>query len=420
MRFSTTENANYYHLVMDIAWFGLGLAATSRFMQFYAIRLGASPIELGLIASLPSLVLVFATYFGLWWRGRFQTSLDAVWWPSIGFRMVFLLPIFAPFFPENLRIFWLVLAVSLPALAQGIASSIFLVMVRETITQERLAKLYARRQVAVNVAIMVSAMGFGLILEIFSFPGNYQLMFLLAFAFAMMSQWHLGRLHVLHEPDHDHEPLPHPHIESPLRVVRTALSNVRFQAVAWITVVSHVAFFSIFSVVPLHLERDLGATESFMAAFSVAELISGAFSAMLVGRIISKVGARVVVAVAMAITALAALAIAIAPTLPLTLVGAALTGAGWSAASLGVLSFLTERTDADDLHAPIVWHQILFLATFIGPLLGSGLVQAGAPIVVVILGGAGLRLVSAYLSHRGLSIFPGRQRVEPVRELRTQ
>ena len=68
-----TTNANFHHLVMDVAWFGLALAASSRFAQFYAIRLGATPIELGWLAALPSLVLrrrTFTKHGGPKYRAR--------------------------------------------------------------------------------------------------------------------------------------------------------------------------------------------------------------------------------------------------------------------------------------------------------------------------------------------------------------
>ena len=38
-----TERANFHHLVMEVAWFGLALATTSRFLSVFAIRLGRDP-----------------------------------------------------------------------------------------------------------------------------------------------------------------------------------------------------------------------------------------------------------------------------------------------------------------------------------------------------------------------------------------
>src|SRR5690348_10232260 len=86
------EKSNYHHLVLDMTWFGLATAATSRFMSVYAIRLGATPIELGLISSLPAIVLLFSSSFGGWWMKRHDNPTQALRLPSILFRFLFLCP----------------------------------------------------------------------------------------------------------------------------------------------------------------------------------------------------------------------------------------------------------------------------------------------------------------------------------------
>lgn len=399
------SKANYHHLVMDIAWFGIALAATTRFLQFYAIRMGATPMELGWLTAMPALVLVIATTFSQWWRTRNADSVKAIWWPSIGFRFIFLLPAFAPFLPEEWRVWWIIFAVTLPALPQAVASALFLITMRETVTPEQLPSLFSRRALAMNITITIGALGFGLLLEALPFPLNYQIMFVMAFVFAMVSQWHIGRLHVI-------VPVK-PKTNAVRRTVRDLLSDTYFQSVAFVTLVSHIAFFSIFAVIPLHLERNLGATEGFMAAFGIAELLAGASVTLLLARFINRIGNRAVIKWALLGTALAAFVIAVSPVLWLTLIGAALTGASWTAIGVGTLGFFSERTAADDVQASTVFHQMIFSAMFIGPLLGSSLVNFGFAIVPVLIMGMVLRMVASILTHYGLALFTGR-RVAPL------
>ncbi len=110
---------------MDIAWFGLAMAATSRFLSVFAIRLGADANDLGLMSSLPNLVLIVSSGMAVWWRLRYETSQRALTLPGVGFRMVFLLPALTPSMPEPLQIPWLILSVTLPAVPQGIAGAVF-------------------------------------------------------------------------------------------------------------------------------------------------------------------------------------------------------------------------------------------------------------------------------------------------------
>lgn len=403
------EQSNFRHLVMDIAWFGLAVAATSRFLQFYAIRMGATPMELGWLAALPSLVLVIATALSQWWRSRYDDSVQAVIWPGIGQRLVFLLPAFAPFFPHDLRIPFIIFAATIPALAQGIASTVFVVMMRETVTHERLTPLMNRRFLALNVMVMLGALGFGLMLEAVPYPYNYQLMFVAAFAFSLVSSWHITRLHALQPAKPTHT------LARTRNKARDLLKSPQFQSVAYVTLICYVTFYAVFAIVPLHLESSLGATEGFMAMFSIAELLAGAAITFLMPRWVDRFGNRTVVAIGMLGTGIGAAAIALSPVLWPTLIAAMLIGASWTIVSIGVFGFFAERTAPDDMQATTLFHQIMFMAMFIGPLLGSGLVNGGYAVTTVLIFGAIIRILAGILTHFGLAVVKGK-RVQPVRQ----
>lgn len=397
------ERSNYRNLVLDIAWFGLALAATTRFMQFFAIRMGATPMELGLLTAIPAAVLILSTSLSHAWRQRCRDTVQSIWLPGIVFRLVFLLPVFAPFFPEGLRVPWIIASATLPAIAQGLSGVLFVVMMRETIYAERLGPLLAHRALAMNITITIGALAFGLLLEALPFPLNYQIMFAVAFLFAMVSQIYLYRLRTL-APVETHPP------KAPARPLRELLREPGFQSVAFVTMITHLAYFMVFAVVPLRLERDLGATEGFIALFGVAELLAGALVTFVVHRVVRRIGYRTLIAWGLVGLALAALIIALSPVLWLTLVGAALTGSSWTAVALiGIFGFYVEHTRADDLQASRVFHQLTFLATFIGPLVGTLLVSGGLSIVTVLLLSVAVRLLGAYLVKVGLAAFRPRR-----------
>lgn len=392
------ERQNFYHLVADIAWFGLALAATTRFLSVYAIRLGATPTELGLLAALPGLVLVISTALSGWWRRRFADSVRAIALPSLGFRLVFLLPAFAPFFPPEFQIMWLILAVAIPAIPQGIAGVIFIVLLRESVNDKRINSLMSRRHLAMNVALIFSALAFGLMLERVAFPLNYQIMFALAFVFTLMSEWHVLKVKVLY-------PVPTP---APIKTIENAMKRVwampSFQNVAFIALVIHLAFFSIVAVVPLFLMDHLGAGEAFMALFGVVELVAGAIIASFTDKIISRIGTRNTIMLAMFGTTLAALSFATAPTLEFTLIGAAISGASWTAANVGLFGYFMDSTPTEDLsRATVAYQQIISIAVFIGPLMGSTLIEGGINIVMAILIGAVMRFVAGFLTQVNLN-----------------
>jgi MFS family permease len=402
------ERANFNHLVMDIAWFAIALASTSRFLQFYAIRLGADSMAVSLMTSIPSLVLVLSVGASAWWRSRYHESTKAVMWPSMIFRFVYLLPAFAPFFPLEWRVLWLILGASLPAIGQGVSSSIFLVMMRETVPSERIAPLLSRRNFALNIMLILGLLGFGFLLENVVYPLNYQIMFVIAFGFAMLSQWHLGQLHAIVPPN---KPKP-----QSIRPILELFKTRPFQSIAYATLISHIGFFAVIGVIPVFLTNELGASESYIKNFGIVELLSGAGAMFMLEFLFKRFGTRTTMSIGLIVTAFASLAIALAPNLNFALIGAALTGAGWNVANVAILRFYTERTAANDINASTGFHQVAFTAVGLGPLIGGGLASFGLPLVSVLLIGALLRLVVGILIHFGLSIFAV-PRVEPLSNL---
>lgn len=386
-----TEHANFTHLVYDIAWFGLALAATSRFLSVYAIRLGATPVDLGWISALPALVLMISATFGKSWLARFQSVRNALMLPSLGFRLLFLLPVFAPLLPSQWQPLWLILSVTLPALPQGIAGVAFLILMRDSVFEDHIPSLLGRRSLALNIAIGIGALGFGFLLEQIVFPTNYQLMFLTAFAFALVSMYHVLSLKIVIEPKVI--------LQEATQSVRSAWRNTNFRSVAFITMVIHLAFFAIVPVTPLYLVNRMGADEGFMAIFGMVELSAGALVSVLAPRLVERIGSRSVIALAMIGTAAAAVCIVIAPNLPITLLGAALSGGSWTAAaSVGLMTHFMQRTPSDEMPVySTAFHQSIGLAVFIGPMIGSLLANSGVDLLLVLTLGAVLRLVAGLI-----------------------
>jgi MFS family permease len=373
---------------MEVAWFGLALAATSRFLSVYAIRLGATPVELGWITSLPFVVLLCSTALSTRWRSYFSDSIKALFLPSLGFRFVFLFAALTPLFPPHLQPAWLIISAALVALPQGISSTIFVSMLREAVPEERLTALISKRTIGMNITLGIAVLGFGFWLELAPFPMNYQVMFLAAFALALVS--HLQLLRVRVKP----APITRQHLSTDAK----PLKSPSFQKVLFIGVVIHIGFFAILPITPLHLVDSLGATESFMALFGLAEIGAAAGISLFTSRMVAKIGYHKMVGLSMIGTAAAALIMAMAQNLPITIIAAAFSGASWTAATIGLFGLFTESTrevpNAEMTRYATIYHQLLFVAAFIGPLIGSNLANAGFPLTMVMVLGFCLRLLA--------------------------
>jgi SET family sugar efflux transporter-like MFS transporter len=387
----TLEEANFHHFVLDIVWFGLALPATTRFLQIYAIHLGAGATELGWMTMLPAIILLFSASLGSRWMARHNhDSSRAVFWPALGFRLQFLLPALTPFMPKAFQPTWLILSLALPALPQGLSSVAFLVMLRETIPERRITSLLCRRSIAMNVAVGLSGLALGAWLNYAPFPLNYQVMFAAAFILTLVSLWHVAKVHIA--PTTAPKPIETESHINPWR-------SPKFQQVAFITAVIHIGFFSVFPLTPLHLVDHLHADEFYMSVYALAELAAGAFVAIFIGRMATRISNRSMIAIAMIGTSVGSVLVAIAPNLYFALPAAAIIGGSWTAAGIALLSYFSESTPAEGrAKFTVAYSQVVYLATFLGPMIGTGLRNAGINLVAVILIGALLRFAAASLT----------------------
>lgn len=380
------EDANFAHLVMESIWFGIAIVTTSQFLSIFAIRLGATALQLGLMESIPAVVLLVSTWLGNWWRQRSTTSVRAILLPSFGRRFTFLLPIFTPYLPEPWRVPWLIFSVSLPAIPQSITAVISPVMWREAVGDERLTNLISRRSIAQNVATSLSGLAFGFWLEQAAFPANYQIMYAVAFALVMMSLWHTSRVQVSMP---DPQALKSAVTPSPWRMRS-------FQHVAAAAVISYLAFYSMRAIIPLRLVEGLGAGEAFMSLFALAKLTTAVGVALLTTRVVKRLGNRSTLAVAILLMSLEALILSAARDLPPTLVAGALGGASWTMVSISLYGYLAEHTVAET-RSSAAFSQTTYFGMIVGPMIGSALANGGLDLVTVLAIGGILRLSASVI-----------------------
>lgn len=397
----SAENSNFRNLIGDIAWYGLAFAATSRFMAVYAIRLDATPFQLGLLTGLPALIWLGSSMLSSWWARRYPNMVQALRWPTLGMRMVFILPLFAPLLPPQLQVLWLIVATTLTAIPQGISNVLFMDVLRKAMPNEdRLTVLLARRQLYFNIVLAISVLSFGLWLEAGPFPFNYMLMFAIAFAAALMSYRACMRIRVPDEP---------PAVPSAPRARPWA--NPEFRQMLGTAFVVYLAFTSINAIIPLRLVSELNLNEGFVALFGLVEVGAAAVISLIAPRAAKALGSQGLIAVGMAGTALAACIIALSTSPVLLLMGAGLSGAAWTlAAAVGLYRFFVERTPAGagSVQYAAAFNQVNGVALFAGPMIGSSLAMAGISLVGVLLIGGLLRLGAAAVAE--FPLLAGRRR----------
>lgn len=394
------ERLNYFHLIGEIFWFGLAFSATNRFLPMFALRLDATPFEVGLLTALPGLFLLVGTALAGWWRTHFQSTLKALYIPSFLFRMVFILPFFAPLLPRPLQVPWLIASAVLPAIPQGIAGALFVVMMREAMNDNRLPNLWSRRLVSLNLALAGSTLVYGYLLEWLVFPLGYQVMYLFAFLFSLISFLQVMQTRVLYFAQTNRTATTESDVlSSRCLSYRQLWRTPACWSIVFVIFITHLAFFSVHPMIQVHIVNNLGATEEFIAWFGLIELLAAAAAGLFADRIMTKFGARRLIAATIAATGLSVLMVALAPTLNFTLLPAAINGAAWVTASVAFFGFLMERTPAQNMQGmTMIFNQIIGLGQFSGAMFGSALASTGLHLGILLTVGAVLRFGSAALS----------------------
>jgi MFS family permease len=191
---STEQRANFRHLYLDIAWFGILSGSSVSFITIYLARIGANGFQIGLLSAIPAVVALLLALPAAWWLNR--RPLDrAVYRSSVYFRLFYALWIPLPilFAPSaqtwGLLVFTLLMSIPGTVLAVG-----FNALFAEIVPVEWRGHVAGIRNSILALTTVGSSLVSGFILSQLPFPVNYQIVFGTGLLGAAMSSYHLHRL----------------------------------------------------------------------------------------------------------------------------------------------------------------------------------------------------------------------------------
>ncbi len=183
--------ANFIHLYFDMGWFGVLSGSAVNFLNVYAARLGATGLQIGLLAAVSAVMnLVFAMPAGRWLEQR--PIGKAVFWTSVFYRLGFALWIPLPWLFGNEGQIWALIFIAfymgipLTALSVG-----FNALFADAVPAQYRAHVAGMRNIVLSITFMASSVLSGYILNHVPFPAGYQIVFAIGFFGAAMSSVHL-------------------------------------------------------------------------------------------------------------------------------------------------------------------------------------------------------------------------------------
>ncbi len=186
---------NIRQLYWDVLWFGILAGSTLAFQSVYAVRLGATGLQIGLISAGPAVIgLLFTLPSGRWMEGKslIKVSFKSAIWQRLGYLVLVALPWIFPS-PEG-QVWGLIWTTLVMSVAGTVLAISFNAMFAEVVPPDWRARAVGRRNIILAISITLTTILSGQILDLVAFPRNYQFVFLVGAVGALLSSYHLGRI----------------------------------------------------------------------------------------------------------------------------------------------------------------------------------------------------------------------------------
>ena len=190
------KRRNIRLLYLDTAAWGIALGIGQTFLSIYVLRLGGSDAQIGLLAALPALVYM------LWFipSGQLVESRANIKRAGVTgvvlFRLQYLLFALVPFLPAPYQVPSILAIVMLAALPVCVGNVALSSVIAEAVPVQDRPHVISNRAIITALGASASAFLGGKLLDVLPLPVNYQIIFLVAFAFSMASAFFLSRLTV--------------------------------------------------------------------------------------------------------------------------------------------------------------------------------------------------------------------------------
>ena len=399
------EKRNERSLVLEIVFFGVLSGIVGSFLSVFALRLGASSQDIGLLSALPALVTMVWMIPASALLERYRDILRPAL--SFGFlqRLQYVLFGLVVLLPAMLQVPALLTIVALGALFAATGSVAFTVMFGLVVPESRRAHLVSRRNLLAGLTAAAAAIIGGKMLEQIPFPWNYSFLFLIGFAFSMVSLFFVSRIVA---PPVDH---PAGSTRSPLQI-RQAISTVRhYPRFTRFTAATFVANIGMYLPIPLYSiywVKTLNMGEWWIGLITTVGWVIPLFTYPLWARAAGRFGNRAMLTIGCIGLALFPWATALAPSQEFLLIPAILGGIFNPPWSLGLFNGLFEVIPPTQQPTFISFSTaVTSLAAFAAPMFSTIVLVPLISLSPALLVGAAMRAIGGVVVY--IMVQPDRQ-----------
>ena len=371
-------HANFRHLYLDIAGFGILSGSVVNFLNIYATRLGATSLQIGMIGAMSALVNLFLAIPAGRWLSKRNTS-HAIFRTSVYYRIGFLFFIFLPqFFSTSQQInaiivITLLMAIPLTPLGVG-----FNALFAEAVPDRYRAHVAGTRNIMLAITFIMTSLISGYILESLPFPLGYQIVFGIGAFGAAMSSYHLYFIRPVQDKIHASQTAPElapaKQAKSPgslSSILRLDILSTPFKKVLLALLAFHFAHNLTTPIYPIYNVRILELNDNNIGISQALYYLTMLIGSMQLRNIVHRLGHKNVTGIGVIGMSLYPFLLAFTHEVWQFYAIALIGGFTWAWTNGAYANYMLERIPPDDRPSHLAWYTIILNLAILGGSIGG-------------------------------------------------
>jgi len=386
---------NVRYLEVEVFWAAF-LSAAATFNAAFALRLGASNQEIGLLSSLPALMALLVTIpSGHFLSQRTQVMpwlVRSLLLHRLGFLLVVLIP-WLPFAAKGSALVWLLVLFTIPAHFFGVGWNS---MLADAIPEVERTRVFAIRNGVSAIGLTGGIYLAGLWLEYGVFPWNYQILYATGFLASLLSIFYIRRLQIPDQLSARPETTPPAQPRGSVRqIARGWISTANkfrghadFMRIVFNTLLHGIGLWMVAPLYVIYFVRGLGANEGWLGLNGMLGNLTPVLGYYLWQRGIKRWGENPVLKWTIVLVGIYPMLVGFSPSLTIILIWTSLNGL--LVPAIGLSHFFMLLKVCPDRERPLfmgVYTTIMNMGAAIMPLVGVAAADRFGIVPVLVIGG---------------------------------
>ncbi len=419
---------NFWHLYLDIMWFGVLSGSAVAFSAVFATRQGANSFQIGLLSAAPAIVTLFIALPAGQLLQRYPVN-RGVFWTSVAHRLFYGVWVFLPAMLLPSQQVWVLIAVTFLMSIPGTALAIgFNGLFAASVPPEWRPHVAGTRNALYALSSIVVSFAVGWLLQNLPFVTGYQVVFAIGFVGAMMSSVHLWFIRPLQQDTpppasirqrvEDWAQPGSQRTWAGLRqtiglrglargrgvgqILQLGVVSGRFRHVLLLLFGFHLAQFIVIPVFPLYTVKTLGLSDQFLSWGNMVFYIALFLGSTQLARVSRWWGNHQTLAIGVVLMSLYpfTLALVTPQNTGLYFLVSVIGGLAWTLAGGAVANYLLDQIPDDNRAPYLAWYNLALHAAVLGGSLIGPAIGENVGLREALYVGTALRFISGLLLWR--------------------